>query len=159
MSSSKCSFTSICGIFLPLNPSTTTVYARSAFYPSLRFTLSLLSAFYTVFILLLVRSPQSAFYTDRISHTFFHLRVVLRQLFDTVNGKCQKSKKTVSDSNYLRCHALKNRVLGMPDNLNFFLTMQLYRSQGCDPRALLTAICTLRVLSCCLLVCLFCCLF
>ena len=33
MSSSKCSFTCICGIFLPLNPSTTTVYAWSAFYP------------------------------------------------------------------------------------------------------------------------------
>ena len=47
MSSSKCSFTGICGIFLPLNPSTTTVYARPAFYPSLRFTLSLQSAFYT----------------------------------------------------------------------------------------------------------------
>ena len=44
-SSSKCSFTCICWIFLPLNPSTTTVYARSAFYPSLRFTLSLQSAF------------------------------------------------------------------------------------------------------------------
>ena len=29
------------GILLPLNPSATTVYARSAFYPSLRFTLSL----------------------------------------------------------------------------------------------------------------------
>ena len=40
------------GIFLPLNPSMTTVYARSAFYPSLRFTLSLQSAFYR----------QSAFY-------------------------------------------------------------------------------------------------
>ena len=52
MSSSKCSFTCICGIFLPLNSSTTTVYARSAFCPSLRFTLSLQSAFYT----------QSAFY-------------------------------------------------------------------------------------------------
>ena len=52
MSSSKCSFTCICGIFSPLNPSTTTVYARSAFYPSLRFTLSLQSTFYT----------QSAFY-------------------------------------------------------------------------------------------------
>ena len=47
MSSSKCSFTCICGIFLPLNPSTTTVYARSAFYPSLHFTISLQSAFYT----------------------------------------------------------------------------------------------------------------
>ena len=35
-----------------LNPSATTVYARSAFYPSPRFTLSLQSAFYT----------QSAFY-------------------------------------------------------------------------------------------------
>ena len=52
MSSSKCSFTCICWIFLPLNPSTTTVYARSAFYSSPRFTLSLQSAFYT----------QSAFY-------------------------------------------------------------------------------------------------
>ena len=50
--SSKCSLSCICGIFLPLNPSTTTVYARSAFYPSLCFTLSLQSAFYT----------QSAFY-------------------------------------------------------------------------------------------------
>ena len=38
MSSSKCLFTCI---YLPLNPSATTVYARSAFYPSLRFTLSL----------------------------------------------------------------------------------------------------------------------
>ena len=45
MSSSKCSFTCTCGIVLPLNPSTTTVYAWSAFYPSLRFTLSLQSAF------------------------------------------------------------------------------------------------------------------
>ena len=27
----QCSFTCICGIFLPLNPSTITVYARSAF--------------------------------------------------------------------------------------------------------------------------------
>ena len=52
MSQRKCSFKCICGIFWPLNPSTTTVYARSAFYPSLRFTLSLQSAFYT----------QSAFY-------------------------------------------------------------------------------------------------
>ena len=45
--SSKCLFTCICGILLPLNPSTSTVYARSAFYPSLRFTLSLQSALYT----------------------------------------------------------------------------------------------------------------
>ena len=52
MLSSKCSFTFICGIFWPLNPSTTVVYARSAFYPSLRFTLSMQSANYT----------QSAFY-------------------------------------------------------------------------------------------------
>ena len=36
-----------CGIYLPLNSSATTVYARSAFYPSLRFTLSLESSFYT----------------------------------------------------------------------------------------------------------------
>ena len=31
---------------------------------------------------------------------------MLRQLFDTVNGKYQKSKKIAIDSNYLRCHAL-----------------------------------------------------
>ena len=37
---------------------------------------------------------------------FFHLGVVLCQLFDTVNGKYQKSKKIATDSNYLRCHAL-----------------------------------------------------
>ena len=41
-----------------------------------------------------------------ITRTFFHLRVVLRQLFDTVNGKYQKSKEIATDSNYLRCHAL-----------------------------------------------------
>ena len=42
----------------------------------------------------------------------------------------------------------------MPDNLNFFLNMQFYRSLACDPREFLTAIFTLRVLSCCLFVCL-----
>ena len=31
---------------------------------------------------------------------------MLRQLFDTVNGKYQKSKKIAPDSNYLKCHAL-----------------------------------------------------
>ena len=31
---------------------------------------------------------------------------MLRQLFDTVNGKHKKSKKIATDSNYLRCHAL-----------------------------------------------------
>ena len=63
MSSSKCSFTCICRIFLPLKPSTSTVYARSAFYPSLRSTLSLQSAFYTQSAFHLwsaVCSPQSA---------------------------------------------------------------------------------------------------
>ena len=45
--------------FLPLNPSTTTIYARSGFYPSLRFTLSLQSAF-TPGPQSAVRSPQSA---------------------------------------------------------------------------------------------------
>ena len=68
MSSIKCSFTCICEIFWPLNPSTTTVYARSAFYSSLHFTLSLQSAFYTqsaVYPWSAVCSPQSTFYTDR----------------------------------------------------------------------------------------------
>ena len=40
MSSSECSCTCICEIFWPLNPSTTTVYARSSFYPSQRFKAS-----------------------------------------------------------------------------------------------------------------------
>ena len=56
------------GFFLPLNPSTTTVYACSAFNPSLRFTLSLQSAFYTqsaFYPWSAVCSPQSSFYTDR----------------------------------------------------------------------------------------------
>ena len=66
MLSSKCSFTCICGIFLPLNPSTTTVYARSAFYPSLRFTLSLQSTFYPWFA---VCSPQSAVRSLRLTLT------------------------------------------------------------------------------------------
>ena len=45
--------------FLPLNLSTTTIYARSAFYPSLRFTLSLQSAV-CIYPWSAVRSPQSA---------------------------------------------------------------------------------------------------
>ena len=72
MSSSKWSFTCTCGIFLPLNPSMTTVYARSAFYPGLRFTLSLQSTFHTqsaFYPWSAVRSPQStvSFYTDRMN--------------------------------------------------------------------------------------------
>ena len=86
--SSKCSFTCICGIFLPLNPSATTVYARSAFYPSLRFTpgpqsavCSLQSAFYTqsaFYLWSAVCSPQSAFYTDRKGTSFAKVMRVQR---------------------------------------------------------------------------------
>ena len=64
--------------FFALNPSTTTVYVRSAFYPTLPFTLSLQSAFYTQSAFYpwsavcspqsAVRSPQSSFYTDRKSY-------------------------------------------------------------------------------------------
>ena len=63
MSSSKCSFTCISGIFLSFVPSTTTVYSRSAFYPNQHFTLSLQSASYTQSALYpwsAVPSPQSA---------------------------------------------------------------------------------------------------
>ena len=42
----------------------------SAFYPSLRFTLSLQSAFYPWSA---VCSPQSAFYTDRLLNAFASL--------------------------------------------------------------------------------------
>ena len=61
-------------MFLPLNPSTTTVYVRSTFYPSLRFTLSLQSAFYTqsaFYPWSAVRSPQSPVYTERICNALF----------------------------------------------------------------------------------------
>ena len=74
MSSSKCSFKCVCGVFSPLHPSTPLVYARSAFYPSPRFTLSLQSAFYTqsaIYPWPAVCSPQSAFYTDR---SFYKIR-------------------------------------------------------------------------------------
>jgi len=74
MSSSKCSFTCICRIFLPLNPSTTTVYAWSAFYLGLRFTLSLQSAFYTqsaFYPWSAVCSPQSAVHSLRFTLTVF----------------------------------------------------------------------------------------
>ena len=55
----------------------------------------------------------------------------------------------------LRKKSISNlHVAGMPDNLNLFLTMQFYRSQACDPETFLTAICRLRVLSCCLFCCL-----
>ena len=63
----------ICGIFWPLNLSTATVYARSAFYPSLHFTLSLQSA---VCILPLVRSLQSAVRSLRFTLTGLITRVV-----------------------------------------------------------------------------------
>ena len=58
------------GFYLPINPSATTVYARSAFYPSLRFSLSLQSAFYTqsaFYPSSAVCSPQSSSYNDRSS--------------------------------------------------------------------------------------------
>ena len=64
----------ICAIFLPLNPSTTTVYAQSAFYPRLRFSLSLQSAVCSLHFTpgpqSAVRSPQSTSYTDRINNEF-----------------------------------------------------------------------------------------
>ena len=44
---------------------------------------------------------------------FFHLGVVLCQLFDTLNGKYQKSKKIATDPNYLRCHGFTT-VLDFP---------------------------------------------
>ena len=87
MSSSKCSFTCICGIFWPLNPSTTAVYARSAFYPSLRFTLSVQSAFYTqsaFYPWSAVCSPQSAFYTDRFPfHSLHSVHFICRKVSRT----------------------------------------------------------------------------
>ena len=56
------------------NPSTTTVNARSAFYPSLRFTLSLQSSFYTqsaFYPWSAVCSPQSAVRSLRFTLTDF----------------------------------------------------------------------------------------
>ena len=49
---------------------------------------------------------------------FFHLRVLLCQLFDPVNGEYQKSKKIATDSNYLRCHGFThNTWLSIGNNL------------------------------------------
>ena len=84
--SSKCSCTCICGIVLPLNPSATTVYARSAFYPNLRFTLSLQSAFYT----------QSAFYpwsTVCILHWPLILHILLSLFHQLLNNNLHKVAK------------------------------------------------------------------
>ena len=64
--------------FLPLNPSTTTIYARSGFYPSLRFTLSLQSAFTpgpqsaVRSLQSAVRSPQSAVHSLLLRWPPFH---------------------------------------------------------------------------------------
>ena len=60
------------------------------------------------------RFRQILLWFSRTLYThFFHLRVVLRQLFDTVNDKYPKSKKVATDSNYLRWHALL-RALHFP---------------------------------------------
>ena len=104
MSSSKCSFTCICGIFLPLNPSTTTVYARSAFYPSLRFTLSLQSAFYT----------QSAFYPwSAVRSLRFTLIVLKVRVFVTV-GKDNKvgQQRKATDGSKVQARGYKSRPQG-----------------------------------------------
>ena len=98
LSSSKCSFTRICGLFLPLNPSTTTVYARSAFYPSLRFTLSLQSAvriLHTVCILPLVRTLQSAVRSLRLALT----DILCQPLFSLAD--CTLEKRLSTEENWI----------------------------------------------------------
>ena len=106
MSSSKCSFACICGIFLPLNPSTTTVYARSAFYPSLRFTLSLQSAFYTqsaFYPWSAVCSPQSAVRSLRFTLTDYknkelHLCSGLSKMLQILNLSIASEKIVIPPS-------------------------------------------------------------
>ena len=95
--SSKCSFTCICGIVLPLNPSATTVCARYTFYPNLRFTFSLQSAFYTLSAFYpwsAVCSLQSAVRSLRFTLTDISiclLNVLLRVKYPEKkkNGDCQ----------------------------------------------------------------------
>ena len=103
MSSSKRSFTCISGIFLPLNPSTITVYARSAFYPSLCFTLSLQSSFYTVCILPLIRSLQSAVRSLRFTLTDYknkelHLCSGLSKMLQILNLSIASEKIVIPPS-------------------------------------------------------------
>ena len=109
MSSSKCSFTCIGGIFLPLNPSMTTVYARSAFYPSLRFTCSLQSAFYT----------QSAFYPWSAVCSPQSAVCILHWLFSNIYLICFTA--TLPQKRYTNCsyHDMqgvrKTKTLGTSD--------------------------------------------
>ena len=110
MSSSKSSFTCIWGSFWTLNPSTTTVYARSAFYPSLRFTLSLQSAFYT----------QSAFYpwsavcSPQSAVCVLHWPVVKLMCMDRIARQKHESALEGSCSDVIDCYVelhLSNRKL------------------------------------------------
>ena len=57
----------------PFHETTTTVYARPAFYPSLHFTHSL---HFTPGLQSAVRSPQHAFYTDRIINCYRTLSII-----------------------------------------------------------------------------------
>ena len=58
---------------------------------------------------------------------FFHQHVVLRQLFDSVKGKYQKSKEIATDSNYLRCHALLS-ALHFPFETTCFCKQDIKRA-------------------------------
>ena len=100
ISSSKCSFTCICGIFLPLNPSTTVT--RSAFYASLRYSQSAVFTLHIVCILPLVcslqsavHSPQSSFYTDRFSKSSYS------ETWQNTQKTCQRTEGVLDFLFYL----------------------------------------------------------
>ena len=108
MSSSKFSFTCIYGVSSPLNPSTTTVYARSAFYPSLPFTLSLQSAYYT----------QSAFYpwsaVRSLRFTLTEITLVIL-LFRHFGISCFKQAKPFTKMYKLERKVFRRLLQELPD--------------------------------------------
>ena len=70
MSSSKCSFTCICEIFLPLNPSATTVQFLLGPHFTPACLLLLVCSLHFTHSLHFTPGPQSSFYTDRIAYHY-----------------------------------------------------------------------------------------
>ena len=90
MSSSKRSFnTCICGIVLPLNPSTTTVYAQSVYFTPACILLSVCSRHFTR-SLHFTPGPQSAVRSLRFTLTAFFSGIFLSKVYKTLKPLCSK---------------------------------------------------------------------
>ena len=76
--------------------------------------------------------------TSHVSREGAVLDLIALRKHDTQRLLLSCEKKSISNLHVVR----------FPDNLNFFLSMQFYRSVACDSRAFLTAKCTLPVLFC-----------